>query len=160
MEKNACEIATVSASNSFVHHINAKQSFSDYLAHRLLESSVPLHMEKYTSLPHVFPLVLAHHPCANRAYGSMGGFIRHHLSVEPTNYDYKKIAVHPRTFAEMKLDESSLSLGGLKLGELLERMKVEVKKREQLLKNVLLDGKAATVGDAEGAAKAPELARL
>ncbi|KAI5795400.1 Alpha/Beta hydrolase protein [Peziza echinospora] len=100
-----------------------------YWAHRLVESSVPLHMEKYTSLPHVFPLILQHHPCAPRAFSSMGKFLAHHLSTQSsTEFEYRRIRIHPKTLAETPLEDSVLSMGGLTMDELLEKMDKEVTK--------------------------------
>lgn len=101
----------------------------DYLAHRLLQDQVPVQFEKYTAMPHAFPMLIQHHPCSPQSYRGMGQFLRHHVSPNSSQeYIHKIIKIHPKTLAVEELDESSLSLGGLTVEELIELMKGEVKR--------------------------------
>ncbi|KAF8473209.1 Alpha/Beta hydrolase protein [Kalaharituber pfeilii] len=100
-----------------------------YWAHRLLQAQVPIQMEMYTMMPHVFALLLHHHPCTVRAYNGVGNFLKYNLSKEPAEeYSYKRVRIHPRTLKETPVDESCLSLGGLELEEVIALMEKEVKK--------------------------------
>jgi len=108
-----------------------------YLAHRLLESSVPLHFEKYTAMPHVFPIVVQHHPCSRKSFQSVGRFIKHLLETEASASAghasglYKIVKIHPKTLAEEDMDVGELAMNGLTIGRLRETMENVVGKWER-----------------------------
>ncbi|KAF8433384.1 Alpha/Beta hydrolase protein [Terfezia claveryi] len=95
-----------------------------FFAHRLLTSFVPLQFEKYTNMPHVFPMILTRNPTSACSFKSIGKFIRDHLGKTP--YEYRRVRIHPKTLGAEELPEEELLLGGMTVERLRGFMEREV----------------------------------
>lgn len=95
-----------------------------YLAHRLLEEGVKLRFEKYTAMPHVFQGMLAHHTASERAWESVGMFVKHVTGLSDAGEGiYRLERIHPKTLVVEEIPREELKVGGLEFEAVKEMVK-------------------------------------
>lgn len=94
-----------------------------YMAHRLHTAGFRLRLEVYTAMPHVFQLFLGHLKVSDKAWESMGKFVRHATGAQDAGETYwRRERMHPKTFETKEVPESELKVGGLEFEKVKEMM--------------------------------------
>ncbi|RPB03393.1 alpha/beta-hydrolase [Choiromyces venosus 120613-1] len=96
-----------------------------FFAHRLLASNVCVRFLKYTAMPHFFQAVIPHLDVSKKSVANMGEFIRAIFTGGSVKVGQAR--VNPKGVSEEIVPDDELSLGGLKLEDVVALMKKEIK---------------------------------